>query len=117
MNDIPVLVREFADCVTAQSEAIASGDPDKGNEFARRYVRAFHSLRTLGDAGLDALAGLLRDERACVRITAAAFLLRHNGEEARRVLQTEAAGRGLLAFSAAQALQRWEDGTWNLDRE
>lgn len=109
------LVREFADCVANQSGAIAKGDPDKGNQYARRYVAAFEQLRAVGDKGRDALIPLLADGRPDVRVMAAAFLLRHCTEKATNVLEAESEGAGLIAFGAAQALERWREGSWALD--
>jgi hypothetical protein len=63
------------------------------------------------------LAALLADERPEVRVKAAAFLLGFAHDRARAVLEAEAGGAGLLAFEAAQALARWEEGTWELDRK
>jgi hypothetical protein len=108
-------VNEFARSVAAQSEAIAMGDATIGNGFAKRYIAAFEKLRDHGDAGRDALAALLSHPRADVRVMAAAFLLRHCEARARAVLESEATGEGLTAFGAAQALQRWKEGTWSLD--
>lgn len=109
------LVQEFADCVASQSRCIAEGDAEAGNRYAKRYIAAFEELRGFGRAGRDALSVLLDDERPEVRAMAAAFLLRHCEDRAKEVLQQVAQGRGLTAFSAAQALKRWEDGTWALD--
>lgn len=50
-----------------------------------------------------------------VRTTAAAFLLRHRTAEAMAILGGAAKGEGLVAFASAQALKRWEEGTWALD--
>lgn len=111
------LVREFANCVAAQSEAINNGDSTMSNKFAKRYVSAFDKLRSLGDEGRNALVVLLCDQRADVRVMAAAYLLRHSEHMASAVLKTEAAGKGRVAFGAAQALQRWKEGTWALDPE
>lgn len=113
--DLDDLVGEFASCVERQSEAIAKGDSTSGNKYAKRYVAAFEKLRARGDIGRNALAKLLSDERPEVRVMAAAYLLRHCNERAKAVLESEAAGKGLVAFGAAQALQRWKDGTWALD--
>jgi hypothetical protein len=110
-------VKEFADSVVAQGEAIAKGDSVTGNQHAKRYVAAFENLRAYGAPGRDALASLLTDSRPEVRVMAAAYLLRHCENEARAVLEIEAKGVGLAAFGAAQALQRWNEGTWALDRE
>jgi hypothetical protein len=78
-------------------------------------VAAFEALRVHGDVGRIALAGLLDDARAEVRVMAAAYLLRHCGDRAKAVLENEARASGIVAFGAAQALQRWEEGTWALD--
>jgi hypothetical protein len=111
------LVTEFADCVAAQNEAIANRDPNTGNKYAKRYIAAFEKLRRQGDSGRNALATLLSDSRPDVRVMAAAYLLRHSGNRARAVLEAEAKGTGIVAFGAAQALQRWNEGTWALDPE
>jgi hypothetical protein len=87
----------------------------KGNRFADRYARAWESLRGHGDAGRDALVPLLYDERVPVRVTAAAFQLRYRTKEAKRVLKEAAKGKGLSAFGAGQALERWAEGDWHLD--
>lgn len=109
------LVKEFGDCVAAQEAAIAKADPVEGNKFAKRYISAFEKLRSHGKPGRDALAALLDDDRPEVRVMAAAYLLRHCGDRAKKVLEKEAAGGGRIAFGAAQALQRWKEGTWSLD--
>ncbi|WP_116807264.1 DUF2019 domain-containing protein [Steroidobacter cummioxidans] len=115
--EIHDLVKEFADCVAAQAAAIAEADPIRGNKFARQYIAAFEKLRSTGDSGRDALAVLLEDGRQEVRVMAAAYLLRHCEDKAKAVLEAESGGSGLVAFGAAQALQRWKEGTWALDPE
>jgi hypothetical protein len=109
------LVDEFAHCVVAQGQAIAKGDAPSGNAFAKRYVAAFQTLRLQGDCSRDALAVLLSDPRAEVRVMAAAFSLRHCEAKVRAVLETEVMGGGMAALGAAQALRRWKEGTWTLD--
>jgi hypothetical protein len=113
--NLDALVKEFADCVARQSKAIANGDAKVGNSYAKRYVAAFEKLRARGDDGRNALAILLLDERADVRVMAAAYLLRHCEGRARAVLEKEAKGKGPVAFGAVQALKRWNEGTWALD--
>ena len=115
--NVQELVREFADCVAGQSEAIAKGDPILGNQFAKRFTAAFEQIRASGDEGRHALTTLLVDDRADVRVMAAAYLLRHKHAQAKAVLEAEAKGDGLIAFGAAQALQRWKEGAWALDPE
>lgn len=112
---IDTLVREFGDCVAEQSKCIAKGDARKGNKYAKRYVAAFEKLRSFGDAGRDALADLMDDERADVSVMAAGFLLRHAEERASAVLRVHAEDPGIIGLGAQLALERWKDGTWCLD--
>lgn len=114
-TEIKSLVEQFADAVEAQNEAMSRGDADSGNQAAKQYAAAFAELRRRGDAGREALASLFVDNRKAVRIMAAAYLLRFAGDRARAVLEREAQGPGLLSFGAAQALKRWNEGTWSLD--
>ena len=109
------LVATFAANVAAQSDAIARGDAKTGNKHAKRYLHAFDALRELGDAGRDALVPLMFEGRDDVREMAAGFLLRYRHDDARRVLEELAVGKGLTAFAAGQVLERWAEGTWQMD--
>lgn len=113
--DAKVLVAQFAEDVARQTDAIWSGDHKTGNKHAKRYISTFRKLRAMGDVGRDALGVLLAHERPDVRVTAAAYLLRHRTAEALEVLREAARGQGLIAFEASQAIKRWEEGSWGLD--
>jgi hypothetical protein len=109
------LVNDFAHHVEAQTAAIWRGDAKTGNKHADRCLAAFDKLCAHGDAGRDALATLFTHPNMDVRTTAAAFLLRYRTAEAKAILEEAAKGEGLVAFASAQALKRWEEGTWALD--
>ena len=113
--DTNALVKQFAEEVANQTDAMWSGDARAGNKHAKRYIAAFRKLRALGDSGRDALAVLLTHERPDVRVTAAAYLLRHRTLEAMRVLQEASKGKSLIAFESSEAIKRWKEGTWALD--
>jgi aminoglycoside phosphotransferase family enzyme len=113
---LAVLVERFAENVLAQNRAIADGDATRGNYHARLYIDAFARLRQAGDVGRDALLQLLEHEDANVRVTTAAFLLRHRTADATAVLRAAAPGpAGLARLGAQQTLKRWQEGTWELD--
>lgn len=114
-QEIQRLVAAFADAVIGQTEAIGQGDHRTGNRSAKRYIAAFRKLRILGDAGRDGLVTLLVHSSSDVRTMAACYLLRYRTREALEVLRAAAAGEGLIAFEASEAIKRWEEGTWNLD--
>jgi Domain of unknown function (DUF2019) len=109
------LVEAFAYHVQAQNEEIFKGDARTGNKHAKKALAAFMQLRSHGDAGRDALAGLFSHPRMDVRVMAAVFLLRHRTVEAKAILKEAAKGQGLVPFGASEALKRWEEGTWALD--
>jgi hypothetical protein len=115
VKDLDVLVDEFTRHAAAQTDAIWRGDAKVGNKHAKQCLAAFKKLAAHGDTGRDALARLFAHSRMDVRTLAAAFLLRHKTAEARAVLEEAAKGEGMIPFEAAQALKRWEEGTWALD--
>lgn len=117
MNRVDKLVQTFAENVEAQVEAVRRGDAKTGNKHAKLYIRAFESLRGLGDEGRDALVPLMFEGRDEVRAMAAAFLLRHRHEDARRVLENLSQSGGRASFSASETLKRWKEGSWQLDPE
>ncbi|WP_309894127.1 DUF2019 domain-containing protein [Archangium sp.] len=113
--DLESIVQDFAHHVQAQTEATWQGDVKTGNKHAKKSIAAFMKLRSIGDAGRDALAVLMSHPRMDVRVMAAVFLLRHRTAEAKAVLEEAAKGQGLVPFGASEALKRWEEGTWTLD--
>lgn len=114
---IEKLVLEFSSNVMAQSDALVRGESTAGNRHAKRYIKAFLSLRSLGDRGRDALVPLMYDARDDVRVLAAAYLLRHRHDAARAVLEELAKPGSRVAFSASETLKRWAEGNWQLDPE
>ena len=115
MEPVESLVLEFSRNVMAQTDALMRGDSTAGNRHAKRYIKAFLSLRSLGDRGRDAHVPLMYDGRDDVRVLAAAHLLRYRHEEARAVLEELAKPGSRVAFSASETLKRWAEGTWQLD--
>jgi hypothetical protein len=114
-NALDSLVRRFAQAVIDQENATSRFDIEGANMHARRVSAVFDELCKHGDPGRETLTKLFKHESGQVRVTTAAFLLRYAHDRARAVLAAEAKGDGLLALAAGQAIQRWEDGTWELD--
>lgn len=113
--DPDALVKQFAEDVRQQTDAIWRGDHKTGNKHAKRYIATFGKLCAIGNAGRDALCVLLDHQRPDVRVMAAAFLLRYRTADALEVLREAATGSGLIGFEASQAILRWEEKTWGLD--
>lgn len=115
------LVAQFAKHVAAQTDELlrrgGGSSVKKSNHHAKRYIAAFDELRSRGDAGRDALASLFTHPLPDVRVPAAACLLRHRTDEAKKVLREAAKGEGLSAPGAQLTLENWEKGDWQLDPE
>lgn len=109
------IVEDFAQNVAAQTDAIMAGDRKGGNKYAKRYIAAYKKIRDRGEAGRDALSGLLAHPRMDVRVNAAACLLSDRPEQAMPVLEEAAKGKGMVPFLASQVLKSWNEGTWRLD--
>jgi len=109
------IVEDFAQNVAEQTDAIMRGDRKGGNKYAKRYIDAYKKLRDHGEAGRDALAGLLTHPRMDVRVNAAACLLSDRPEQAKSVLEEAAKGKGMVPFLASRVLKYWDEGTWKLD--
>lgn len=109
------LAEEFAQNVSAQTDAIWNGDAKTGNKHAKRYVAAFKKLRNHGDTGRNALAVLLNHPRMDVRVKAAIYLLSERPTQALPVLEEAAKSKGMIPFEASQVLKYWSEGTWSLD--
>ena len=111
------LVHHFAELIVRRSDAMDRSDAWMQDRCADRIDAVFANLTAFGDRGREALAALLTHRRAEVREMAACYLLRHRTDEALQVLRKEASGEGAVAYRASQAIKRWEDGEWHLDRE
>jgi hypothetical protein len=112
-KSIVELVDGFAKHCLAQREALNRDDIAVANRHHDRSTAAWHALiDEYGDAGRDGLATLFRHPSTEVRVSAAVYLLRYKTKEATRVLEeAKVAGH----FGAEQALERWREGTWQLD--
>lgn len=117
MSQVEMSVVAFAECVLAMKECLRGNNYKKHNKLAKQLEAIWNELRSTGDVGREALAVLLRDRRPDVRAMAAVHLLKYKTLEARRVLEEVSEGDGLAAFGAAEALQRWDEGSWHLDAD
>lgn len=114
LTKIDKLVNVFISGVIQQTESLKNGE--NGNEFAKKYIKAFRELKKIGDAGREALVPFLLHERDDVRGTIAAYLLRYKHSEAMNVLQELSKKPGFDGFAARETIKRWNEGVWELDK-
>ena len=112
------LINIFEKNVIIQNDAIwKDADAKKGNKAAKKYIAAYREIREIGDEAREEFSRLLDHENPDVRSSAAAFLLRYCTDRAMKVLKEVSKMEGIVGFEASQAIQRWEDGEWELDPE
>ena len=108
------LMRRFAVAAKAHHAALEALDESGANAHARVIAGLFAAISATGGAGREALLLLVEDSESEVAGMAAVYSLRFRPEPCLALLRRLAAGEGLLAFRAAGALKRWEEGEWEL---
>jgi hypothetical protein len=109
------LLDTFVESVDGQQMAILQGDWRKGNSLAKRYDAAFRQIIKYGEEGRDALLALTDHPKLAVAEMAAVYSLKHDPERCLEVLRKISNEPGLIGFGAKQAIQRWEEGSWQLE--
>jgi len=113
---IEKLVEAVEKNIVKQTEALEKGK--HGNQYAKKTIKAFNELKKMPkNVGREKLSKLLSHERADVRSTVAAFLLRYKHEESMKVLKELARKDNFQGFAASECIKRWEEGAWQLDPE
>ena len=108
-DDVSGLVREWADAVVKQEEAIFRGDTRGVRRHAGRITRSWKKIEALGDPALEEMCRLLEHPDPLVRIDAAVLLRHFKPDRARAVLVELAATDG----RAQRALRSWDSGAWD----
>jgi len=109
------IVNRFAETVIAQNTATMKADTATANRQAKKRSGLFKKLRAYGDDGREALSELFNHPRPDVREMAAVYLLRYKHKEAMAILKELSKRGDLVGFGAGQAIQRWNEGEWQID--
>ncbi|NJM39409.1 MAG: hypothetical protein HC853_00885 [Anaerolineae bacterium] len=106
---------DFQTAVIGQREALLKGDWRTGNPLAKKYDAAFRKIIEYGEEGRNALLALTEHPNVSVAEMAAVYSLKYNPEQCLNVLRRLSSEPGLIGFGAQQAIQRWEEGSWQLE--
>jgi len=109
------LVGQFAEAAEKSYEAMLKGDWRENNRWVKRQVSAFQQIIEIGDIARAELLTLLEDKNLAIAKSAATFSLKYAPERSIATLTRIAKEPGMLGFEAKQALQRWEEGSWQLE--
>ncbi len=114
-HDYKKLVEQFAEAAEKSFEAALKGDWRENNKWVKRQVKAFQQIIEIGDVARDELLTLLEYENLAIAKSAAVFSLKYATQQSIVTLKKIAQEPGMLGFEAKQALQRWEEGNWQLE--
>ncbi len=114
-QDYKKLVEQFAEAAEKSFEAILKGDWRENNKWVKRQVKAFQQITEIGEVAREELLTLLEHENLAIAKSAAAFSLKYATEKSKTTLARISQEPGILGFEAQQALQRWEEGSWQLE--
>lgn len=94
--------------------AKARAAPEEANRIFREHHAVYKALRE-SEAGRSAIAALLEDEEAAVRLLAATHSLAWKRELAERLLEDIASTQQALSFDAKWTLRSFRNGQLDLD--
>jgi hypothetical protein len=114
-KSIQELIDVFVAAVIGQHEALANGDWRTGNPLAKKYDAAFRKIIEHGDEGRNALLALIEHPNVAVAEMSAVYSLKYSPDQCLKVLRQLSREPGLVGFGAQQAIQRWEEGAWQLE--
>jgi hypothetical protein len=115
-QDYKKLVEQFSQAAERMSEAIMKGDWRENNKWAKKQANAFQQIIAIGDIARDELLTLLEHQSLSVVLSAAVFSLKYDTAKSIATLeQIAATDSGIIGFQAEQALQRWKEGSWQLE--
>jgi plasmid maintenance system killer protein len=115
-ENIDRLINDFVEAAKNSYEATLSGNSRKANIQAKRIHQVFAKITMIGDSAREALLKQVDNEDDAVASLAAAYSLKYNTEKAKAALKRISENNtGILGFGAEQALERWKEGTWQLE--
>lgn len=109
------LLHRFAAAAQAHAAAIEAMDEATANRHAFMLQGLYREIVLTGEVGREELLALADSNRKDVAGMAAVYSLRYCPEHAIAVLRRLSSEAGLLGFRASMALERWEQGEWDLE--
>ncbi len=115
LHDVDEAVSAFVEATKLHYQATLAGNYKITNKYAQIIDEAFRKIVAMGVEARQALLANVDDDDNAVASMAAVYSLKFNPERALDALRRIADKPGLIGFGAQQAIQRWEEGTWQLE--
>ncbi len=114
-QEVDKVVSAFAEAAKLHYQAILAGNYKVTNKHAKAIEKAFRKIAAMGPEARQALLDKVDDGDSAVAVMAATFSLKFDTERALNALRRISSDPGLMGLRAQQAIQRWEEGTWQLE--
>ena len=113
-KNINKLIENFIDAAEKHHEATTT-DFRRANKQAKRIHKIFLEIVESGTSAREALLQLSTHDNLAVASMATVYSLKYNPEKSLAVLKQIAQTPGVIGFEAKHAIQRWEEGAWELE--
>lgn len=115
-HNIGELVERFTAAARKHFTASLAGDWRSANREAKVIRKIANHIFDLGEDARKALLAQTDNEDLYVSTLAAAYSLKFSPDKCLAILTKISKEPGLIGFEAKQALLRWEQGEWMLDK-
>lgn len=115
-KSIDRLINDFVEAARKYHDATMSGNSRKANLQVKQMHQAFLEITKIGESARKALLEQADNKDDAVALMAATYSLKYDPEKSKAVLRRLAKDNtGIIGFGAAQAIQRWGEGSWQLE--
>lgn len=116
MKQIDRLISDFKQAAKKHHSVTMSGNSRQVNRQAKRIHRTFLRIVKIGESARKELLAQIDNEDDAVALMAATYSLKYDPEKSKAKLRQLARdNKGIIGFEAEQAIQRWEEGMWQLE--
>jgi hypothetical protein len=115
-QSIEKLIERFTTAAKKHFTASLAGDWRSANKEAKVIRKTARQIFDLGEDARKALLAQTDNEDLYVSALAAVYSLKFSPDKSISILTKISKEPGLVGFEAKQALLRWEQGEWMLDK-
>ena len=112
---LDLLINDFTEAATKHYASTLKGDSRATNTYAKKVSIAYREITVYGSVGREALASLICSPVLEVAAMASVYSLKFSNAAALARLHEISEEKSLLGFEAKHAIERWLDGSWNLE--
>lgn len=113
---IKSLIDSFSRAAKNQYLASINGDWKTANKEISTLRQVFNKICKINEPARKKLLTLTESDDLAVASMAAFYSLKYDPDKSISILKKIAEEPGLIGFQATQAIQRWNEGKWDLEK-